>query len=77
MYHIQARCFCDLVNPDGTPSDACPRTFLKNTLAQLALHGIRVEAAVEHGFIWLVCRRRLKGKNILPPMIVSAIVALV
>ena len=58
--------FCDLVNPDGTPSDACPRTFLKNTLAQLALHGIRVEAAVEHEFYLARLQETSEGKKYTP-----------
>src|ERR1700678_3386203 len=40
----------DLVLPDGTPWDACPRTFLKRAIAELAAEGYRAEAAFEPEF---------------------------
>jgi glutamine synthetase len=40
----------DLVLPDGTPWDACPRTFLKRALAELAAEGYGVQAAFEPEF---------------------------
>ena len=41
---------CDMVRTDGTPWEACPRTFLKRMIARLAEQGMRAEAAVEHEF---------------------------
>jgi glutamine synthetase len=58
--------FCDLVNPDGTPSDACPRTFLKQVLSQLTQRGIRVEAAVEHEFYLTHLEETSTGKKFTP-----------
>src|SRR5271170_5222813 len=40
----------DLVQPDGTPWDACPRTFLKQAIADLAEEGYGVQAAFEPEF---------------------------
>jgi glutamine synthetase len=40
----------DLVLPDGTPWDACPRTFLKLAIAELAAEGYGVQAAFEPEF---------------------------
>jgi glutamine synthetase len=40
----------DLVLPDGTPWDACPRTFLKRAIAELAAQGYGVQAAFEPEF---------------------------
>ncbi|HEY1626105.1 MAG TPA: glutamine synthetase family protein [Streptosporangiaceae bacterium] len=40
----------DLVLPDGTPWDACPRTFLKRAIAELAAEGYGVDAAFEPEF---------------------------
>jgi glutamine synthetase len=40
----------DLVLPDGSPWDACPRTFLKRALAELAAEGYGVQAAFEPEF---------------------------
>jgi glutamine synthetase len=40
----------DLVLPDGTPWDACPRTFLKRAIAELAAEGYGVQAAFEPEF---------------------------
>jgi glutamine synthetase len=40
----------DLVLPDGTPWDACPRTFLKRAIAELAAEGYGVRAAFEPEF---------------------------
>lgn len=41
---------CDMIRTDGTPWEACPRTFLKRMIARLAEQGMRAEAAVEHEF---------------------------
>jgi glutamine synthetase len=41
---------CDMIRLDGEPWEACPRSFLKRMVAQLALQGMRAEAAVEHEF---------------------------
>src|SRR5205807_2160989 len=41
---------CDMIRTDGTPWEACPRTFLKRMVARLAEQGMRAEAAVEHEF---------------------------
>ena len=41
---------CDMILTDGTPWEACPRTFLKRMIARLAEQGMRAEAAVEHEF---------------------------
>jgi glutamine synthetase len=40
----------DLVLPDGTPWDACPRTFLKQAIADMAAEGYGIEAAFEPEF---------------------------
>src|SRR5580698_1847569 len=40
----------DLVLPDGTPWDACPRTFLKRAIAELAAEGYGAQAAFEPEF---------------------------
>ncbi|HZR52497.1 MAG TPA: glutamine synthetase family protein, partial [Streptosporangiaceae bacterium] len=40
----------DLVQPDGSPWDACPRTFLKRAIAELAAEGYGVQAAFEPEF---------------------------
>ncbi len=40
----------DLVRPDGTPWDACPRTFLKRAVAELAAEGYGIRAAFEPEF---------------------------
>ncbi len=42
--------FCDMMLTDGTPWEACPRTFLKRMIDSLAQQGMRAEAAVEHEF---------------------------
>ena len=42
--------FCDMNQLDGSPWEACPRTFLKRMNAELAKDGMRAEAAVEHEF---------------------------
>ncbi len=42
--------FCDMNRIDGQPWEACPRTFLKRMIAELAKDGMRAEAAVEHEF---------------------------
>jgi glutamine synthetase len=41
---------CDLVDKDGGRYDACPRTFLKDVIAQAAQRGLRIEAAFEPEF---------------------------
>jgi glutamine synthetase len=42
---------CDIVGLDGTPWEACTRSFLRATLATLeAEHGVCVRAAFEHEF---------------------------
>ena len=42
----------DTVNPDGTPWAACPRTFLRDALEELAREtGLRVFGAFEHEFV--------------------------
>jgi len=41
---------CDMIRMDGKPWEACPRTFLKRMVTQLANQGMRAEAAVEHEF---------------------------
>lgn len=42
---------CDLVEPDGTPWDACPRTLLKCALEELAAEtGLTLQAAFEQEF---------------------------
>jgi glutamine synthetase len=41
---------CDMLRLDGQPWEACPRSFLKRMIAQLAEQGMRAEAAVEHEF---------------------------
>ena len=45
-----AAMLADLVQPDGTPWDACPRTFLKRAIAELAAEGYGVQAAFEPEF---------------------------
>lgn len=40
----------DLVQPDGTPWAACPRTFLKDAVAELAAEGYTLLAAFEPEF---------------------------
>ena len=40
----------DLVKPDGSPWEACPRTFLKQALAELAGAGYSMQAAFEPEF---------------------------
>ncbi|GAC1668867.1 MAG: glutamine synthetase family protein [Ktedonobacteraceae bacterium] len=42
--------FCDMMRVDGSPWEACPRTFLKRMSAELAKEGMRAEASVEHEF---------------------------
>jgi glutamine synthetase len=41
---------CDMLRVDGQPWEACPRSFLKRMVMQLAEQGMRAEAAVEHEF---------------------------
>src|ERR1700753_1722001 len=40
----------DLVRPDGTPWEACPRSFLKQAVAELASEGYALQAAFEPEF---------------------------
>jgi glutamine synthetase len=40
----------DLVQTDGTPWDACPRTFLKQAIAEMAAEGYGIQAAFEPEF---------------------------
>ena len=40
----------DLVRPDGSPWEACPRTFLKQAIAELAGEGYAMQAAFEPEF---------------------------
>ena len=42
----------DLVNPDGSPWDCCPRTFLKDAIADLQSEtGLTVSSSFEHEFM--------------------------
>jgi glutamine synthetase len=42
----------DLVNPDGSPWDCCPRTFLRDAIRELAEEtGLRVISSFEHEFM--------------------------
>ena len=41
---------CDQIRLDGTPLEACPRSFLKRMIARAAKQGMRMEAAAEHEF---------------------------
>src|SRR2546428_10038857 len=41
---------CNMVRLDGVPWEACPRTFLKRTIARLAKLGMRAEVGFEHEF---------------------------
>jgi glutamine synthetase len=41
---------CDMLGQDHQPWDACPRSFLKRTIAEAEGMGISVQAAVEHEF---------------------------
>lgn len=44
--------FADLIEPDGTPWAACPRTFLKNAVAELAdTYGLKTKVTFEHEFV--------------------------
>ncbi|WP_454296667.1 glutamine synthetase [Salana multivorans] len=44
--------FADLVNPDGTPWESCPRTFLRTAVTELREEfGIHIGAAFEHEFV--------------------------
>lgn len=45
-----ASMMCDQIDLDGTPWQACPRSFLKRMIARLAEQGMRAEAAAEHEF---------------------------
>jgi glutamine synthetase len=45
-----AAMLADLIEPDGTPWAACPRTFLKEAIAALAAEGYEMEAAFEPEF---------------------------
>src|SRR6266487_4738244 len=41
---------CDMILQDGSPWQACPRTFLKRMVTRLAEHGMRAETVIEHEF---------------------------
>ena len=44
----------DIVNPDGSPWDCCPRTFLRNAISDLeAETGLSVLSSFEHEFLLL------------------------
>jgi len=45
-----ARLICDVYNPDGTPFAGCPRTVLKNALAEAAEMGYRMYVGPEAEF---------------------------
>lgn len=45
-----ASMMCDMILLHKQPWEACPRTFLKRMIAQLAAEGMRAEASVEHEF---------------------------
>ncbi|GCF10569.1 glutamine synthetase family protein [Dictyobacter arantiisoli] len=45
-----ASMLCDMFQLDGQPWGACPRTFLKRTIARLAEQGLQAEVGVEHEF---------------------------
>jgi len=45
-----ASMMCDMILNDGTPWQACPRTFLKRMIQRLADRGMQAEAAIEHEF---------------------------
>jgi glutamine synthetase len=45
-----AAMLADLVRPDGEPWEACPRTFLKSAVTELAAEGYRLLAAFEPEF---------------------------
>ena len=45
-----ARLICDVYNPDGTPFAGCPRTVLKNVLAEAAEMGYRMYVGPEAEF---------------------------
>jgi glutamine synthetase len=41
---------CDMILLDGSPWQACPRTFLKRMVTRLEEQGMRAETAIEHEF---------------------------
>jgi glutamine synthetase len=45
-----ARLFCDITMPDGTPAEACARTFLKRMIGRAARAGLSLQAAFENEF---------------------------
>lgn len=45
-----ASMMCDMILLDRQPWEACPRSFLKRMIAQLAGEGMKAEASVEHEF---------------------------
>ena len=47
---LVGRLVCDIVNPDGTPSAACPRSVLKRTIARAADAGFALQAGPEIEF---------------------------
>ncbi len=52
---------CNLVERNGQPYDACPRTWLQTIIARAAKHGIRVQAAFEDEF-YLCLKNPQTGK---------------
>src|ERR1700712_4695993 len=62
-----ARMFCDIVQPDGTPSPADPRYVLRRTLAKAADAGFTFYTHPEIEFFLL--RDRPTGNGIVPPPI--------
>ncbi|HEU5230697.1 MAG TPA: glutamine synthetase, partial [Ktedonobacteraceae bacterium] len=50
---------CDMMRLDGTPWEACPRSFLKRMVAELASLGMRAEASIEHEFY--LARKEMGG----------------
>ncbi|MBO0779987.1 MAG: glutamine synthetase [Ktedonobacteraceae bacterium] len=45
-----ASMLCDMIRTDGQPWEACPRSFLKRMIAELAGEGMHAQAAIEHEF---------------------------
>lgn len=45
-----ASMMCDMIDLDGSPWEACPRTFLKRMIERLAEQGMYAEAGIEHEF---------------------------
>ena len=47
---LEARLICDVVNPDGTPFEGCPRSTLRRTVEAVHADGFTVHAAAEIEF---------------------------